>query len=192
MGMRWFPLVGWAERGGGHADGHGNSIPRFHITWGTGTGVVEPYADRITSHPNITLHFRRRVTSLLVEGGVVKGVEGDILADDEAARGQSTTRDVTGQFSLQSETTAITTGGIGGNHDLVRKVWPTERLGPAPKNMISGVPHHVDGLMQAVAARAGANLINGDRMWHYVEGVKNWDPIWPKHAIRITRAQAFR
>ncbi|MEX3016660.1 FAD-binding dehydrogenase [Gymnodinialimonas hymeniacidonis] len=185
IGLRWFPVVGWAERGGGHANGHGNSIPRFHVTWGTGTGVVKPYADRVQAHPNITLHFRHRVTSLIIEGGTVKGVEGDILADDSAERGQSTNRTVTGQFSYTSETTAITTGGIGGNHDLVREHWPSDRLGPPPIHMISGVPDYVDGQMAQQAKAQGAAAINEDRMWHYTEGLKNFDPIWPNHGIRI-------
>ena len=73
----------------------------------------------------------------------------------------------------------LTTGGIGANHDLVRKLWPTDRLGPAPRQMVSGVPDYVDGKMHAIAAKAGAGLINEDRMWHYCEGVQNWDPIWP-------------
>ena len=47
QGVRWFPVVGWAERGGYTATGHGNSVPRFHITWGTGPGVVEPFARRV-------------------------------------------------------------------------------------------------------------------------------------------------
>ena len=47
MGVRWFPVVGWAERGGGLADGHGNSVPRFHVTWGTGPGLVEPFVRRV-------------------------------------------------------------------------------------------------------------------------------------------------
>ncbi|GAA1525330.1 hypothetical protein GCM10009827_047540 [Dactylosporangium maewongense] len=51
MGHRVFPVVGWAERGGGPADGHGNSVPRFHITWGTGPGVVEPFARRVQASP---------------------------------------------------------------------------------------------------------------------------------------------
>ncbi|MEO1797458.1 MAG: FAD-binding dehydrogenase [Pseudomonadota bacterium] len=185
LGMRWFPVVGWAERGGAGADGHGNSVPRFHVTWGTGTGVVKPYADRVSDHAQITLAFRHRVSALIVEEGVVKGVEGDVLADDTAVRGASTTRDVTGQFSHRAEAVVLTSGGIGGNHDLVRQQWPVDRLGQPPIKMVSGVPDYVDGHMQEVARSAGAEVINGDRMWHYCEGLTNWDPIWPNHGIRI-------
>jgi hypothetical protein len=89
-----------------------------------------------------------------------------------------------GEFSLSAQAVIVTTGGIGGNHELVREKWP-KRLGEPPETMISGVPAHVDGRMLAIARAAGANEINADRMWHYVEGIRNWDPIWPMHAIRI-------
>lgn len=188
LGMRWFPVVGWAERGGSFAGGHGNSVPRFHVTWGTGTGVVEVYereARQAADKGLLDMRFRHRVTELTTRDGRITGAKGEILRGDEAPRGAETNRDVVGDFDITADAVIIASGGIGGNHDLVRKAWPTERLGPAPNHMISGVPAHVDGLMQGVATKAGANAINSDRMWHYVEGVHNWDPIWPKHAIRI-------
>ncbi len=185
LGMRWFPVVGWAERGGALATGHGNSIPRFHITWGTGTGVVKPYAERVRTHPQITLAFRRRVTGLTVEAGRVTGIEGEILAEDKAERGRSTTREAIGDFRARAESVIVASGGIGGNHDLVRAQWPRDRLGAPPVRMVAGVPDYVDGSMQLAAAAAGAEIINADRMWHYCEGLQNWDPIWPNHGIRI-------
>ena len=185
LGMRWFPVVGWAERGGALAGGHGNSIPRFHITWGTGTGVVRPFADRVRAHGNITLGFRHRVSGLVIEGDEVKGVHGVILAPDDAPRGASTSREAVEDFTLRAGAVVLTTGGIGGNHDMVRDYWPRDRLGMPPELMVSGVPDYVDGQMQLVAERAGASVINTDRMWHYCEGLRNWDPIWPNHGIRI-------
>ncbi len=188
LGMRWFPVVGWAERGGSFAGGHGNSVPRFHVTWGTGTGVVEVYereARQAADKGLLDMRFRHRVTELITRDGRIAGARGEILKGDQARRGAETNREVVGEFDIAADAVIVASGGIGGNHDLVREAWPTERLGAAPNHMISGVPAHVDGLMQGVATRAGANAINADRMWHYVEGVHNWDPIWPKHAIRI-------
>lgn len=188
LGMRWFPVVGWAERGGGFASGHGNSVPRFHVTWGTGTGVVAAYEAPVRTAVErglVEMRFRHRVTRLITRGGAVTGVAGEILAGDDAPRGAETNRKVVGDFEIGAEAVIVASGGIGGNHDLVRKAWPTDRLGPPPARMISGVPAHVDGLMQGVAAEAGARLINGDRMWHYCEGIRNFAPIWPNHAIRI-------
>jgi predicted oxidoreductase len=187
QGMRWLPNPGWPERGGYHADGHGNSVPRFHITWGTGPGVVAPFERRVreaVSKGLVELRFRHRVDELSVTGGAVDGVRGKVLATSATARGVASNRDETGDFELHAQAVVATTGGIGGNHDLVREKWP-RRLGEPPKRMLSGVPAHVDGRMLAIACAAGANEINGDRMWHYVEGLHNWDPIWPMHAIRI-------
>ena len=188
LGMRWFPVVGWAERGGALAHGHGNSVPRFHITWGTGTGVVAPFTRLMTTYANtgkLRIAFRHRVTDLITTDGRVTGVRGDILENSTAARGQSTSRTVTGSFETAAEAVILTTGGIGGNHDLVRQHWPTDRLGPPPGRMVAGVPDYVDGRMHGIAAAAGAARINEDRMWHYCEGLQNWNPIWPNHGIRV-------
>ena len=191
MGMRWWPVVGWAERGGALANGHGNSVPRFHLTWGTGPGVVAPFERRVREHvaKGLTvLKFRHRVSNLVKTKGAVTGVTGDILEPTNVARGQQSSREIVGDFEFAADNVLVTSGGIGGDHDMVRKVWPTDRLGPAPKSMVAGVPHHVDGRMIGISQKAGADVINADRMWHYVEGVKNWDPIWPNHGIRILSA----
>jgi predicted oxidoreductase len=187
QGMRWFPVVGWAERGDGRAGGHGNSVPRFHVTWGTGPGVVEPFERRVREHVEsgrVVHRPRHRVDELVVTDRVVTGVRGAVLAGDPTERGKPSNRDVAGEFELAAQAVVVTSGGIGANHDLVRANWP-ERLGPPPQHMITGVPAHVDGRMLAITEAAGGALVNRDRMWHYVEGIRNWDPIWPDHAIRI-------
>jgi predicted oxidoreductase len=187
LGMRWIPNPGWPERGGYHADGHGNSVPRFHVTWGTGPGVVEPFERRVreaAARGMVELRFRHRVDELSLSGGTVTGVAGKVLAPSSVGRGQRSDREEVGEFALEAQAVVVTTGGIGGNHELVREKWP-ERLGTPPRRMLSGVPAHVDGRMLEIARSAGANEINADRMWHYVEGIHNWDPIWPMHAIRI-------
>ncbi len=187
QGHRLFPVVGWAERGDGRADGHGNSVPRFHITWGTGPGLVEPFLRRVregVARGRVTLAFRRRVDELIVTTGTVTGVRGRVLAPDDAARGRATNRDEVGDFEITAQAVIVTSGGIGGNHDLVRRVWP-ERLGTPPARMVAGVPAHVDGRMLQITQAAGGRLINPDRMWHYTEGLRNWDPIWENHGIRI-------
>lgn len=188
QGMRWFPAVGWAERGAAGATASGNSVPRFHITWGTGPGVLEPFVRRVLTHVKngrITMRFRHRVRGLVITSRVVHGVQGDVLVPTAVARGESSSREVIGDFALEASAVIVTSGGIGGNHDLVRRYWPVNRLGAPPEFMLSGVPEHVDGLLQQDLAASGARLINADRMWHYTEGVRNWDPIWPKHGIRI-------
>lgn len=188
QGMRWFPVVGWAERGGGQANGHGNSVPRFHITWGVGPGTLAPFIRRVKEHAAnglIELKFRHRASKLIKSKGAVTGVSGEILEPSTVGRGEQSGRAVKGEFEFSADAVIVTSGGIGGNFDLVRKNWPKDRLGPPPKTMVAGVPHHVDGRMIAVTQKAGGALINNDRMWHYTEGVRNFDPIWPNHGIRI-------
>ncbi|MGN6311924.1 MAG: FAD-binding dehydrogenase [Xanthobacteraceae bacterium] len=187
MGHRIFPIVGWAERGGYDAMGHGNSVPRFHVTWGTGPGIVEPFERRAReaqTRGKLEFRFRHRVDALTSTNGAVDGVRGVILEPTAVERGVSSSRISTGEFALRAQAVIVASGGIGGNHDLVRKNWP-RRFGAPPKTMISGVPEHVDGRMIEITEAAGARLINRDRMWHYVEGIENWSPIWPRHGIRI-------
>ncbi|CAN7249024.1 FAD-binding dehydrogenase [Arthrobacter sp. LjRoot14] len=186
-GIKFTPLVGRAERGDGRAGGHGNSVPRFHVPWGTGTGVSEPFADRAreaASAGSVTFHFRHRVDGLTFDGGTVTGVRGTVLAPDASPRGVASNRDAAGEFELRAQAVVIASGGIGGDHGLVRRWWP-RRLGTPPAKMISGVPRHVDGRMLDIADQAGVRLVNRDRMWHYTEGIQNWNPVWPDHAIRI-------
>ncbi|TSD95252.1 FAD-binding dehydrogenase [Gordonia rubripertincta] len=188
LGLRITPIVGWAERGGGFADGHGNSVPRFHLTWGTGPQVVRIFAEPVLEAEKrglVEFRFRHRVDELVVEDGAAVGVRGATLAPTDLDRGKASNRDVVGDFEIRAGAVIVTSGGIGHNHDLIRKNWPVDRLGPAPKTMISGVPAHVDGRMLEISEDAGANIVNRDRMWHYTEGIHNWDPIWPDHAIRI-------
>src|SRR4051795_11524409 len=187
QGVRFFPVVGWAERGGYGAIGHGNSVPRFHLTWGTGPGVVDPFERRVreaASRGLISFRFRHRVDAITLTNGIVEGVSGAVLEPTNAERGKSSSRTKIGDFTLRAQAVIVASGGIGGNHGLVRKAWPA-RLGPPPRTMVAGVPAHVDGRMLRINEAAGVRVTNPDRMCHYVEGLRNWDPIWANHGIRI-------
>ena len=185
MGVRLFPVVAWAERGGYLADGHGNSVPRFHVTWGTGPAVLAPFERRVREASGLVgFRFRHRVDELTVTGGAVDGVRGAVLEPSRAPRGARSSRTEVGQFELHAPAVLVCSGGLGGNFDLIRQNWPA-RLGRPPKRMISGGPEHVDGRMLAITERAGGRLVNRDRMWHYTEGIQNWNPVWAEHGIRI-------
>ena len=187
QGMHFFPVVGWAERGGSIPGGPGNSVPRFHVTWGTGPAVVAPFERRVreaAANGLVTIKFRHRVDTLTLSGGAVDGVQGAVLEPGAVDRGRPSSRLTVGEFEFQAHAVIVTSGGLGGNQELVRKNWPA-RLGAPPQQMLSGVPAHVDGRMLAITQRAGGAFINRDRMWHYVEGIQNWNPIWPDHGIRI-------
>ncbi|MDQ6607907.1 MAG: FAD-binding dehydrogenase [Actinomycetota bacterium] len=190
MGVRVMPSPGWAERGAGVGHGHGNSVPRFHITWGTGPGLVKPFVDRVRAAGErglVEFAFRHRVEELTPSGGSLAGVSGSVLAPSAIQRGQDSSREVIGEFTATAQAVLVSSGGIGHNFEMVRQNWPA-RLGPPPRNLISGVPAHVDGKLLGIAERAGASWIGRDRMWHYVEGIRNWDPIWSHHGIRILPA----
>ena len=183
-GLQIFPLVGWAERGGYGAMGHGNSVPRFHITWGTGPALVEIFARQLRDNARVTFAHRHQVDELIVSDGVVTGVRGTVLEPSSAPRGVTSSRKAFGEFEFHASAVIVTSGGIGGNTDLVRKNWP-KRMGRVPRQLLTGVPAHVDGRMIGITEAAGARVINRDRMWHYTEGITNYDPIWPNHGIRI-------
>lgn len=188
LGLRVMPNVGWAERGGGLATGHGNSVPRFHITWGTGPEVVRVFREPVldaAARGQVTFRYRHQVDDLIVENGAAVGVRGTVLEPSTEPRGVKSSRTPVGEFELRAQAVVVTSGGIGGNPDLVKKNWPVDRLGRVPEHMITGVPAHVDGRMLEITENAGGNIVNRDRMWHYTEGIVNWDPIWPDHAIRI-------
>jgi predicted oxidoreductase len=187
LGLRFTPVVGWAERGGS-ADGHGNSVPRFHLTWGTGPEVVRVFAEPVLEGEKrglVQFAFRHQVDDLVVEDGAAVGVRGTVLEPSDEERGKASSREAAGEFELRAKAVVVTSGGIGHNHELIRRNWPVDRLGKCPTTMIAGVPAHVDGRMIKIAQDAGGNVVNADRMWHYTEGIHNWDPIWPNHAIRI-------
>ena len=187
VGIKFFPVVGWAERGGSLAGGHGNSVPRFHIVWGTGPGIVKPFAEKVKKAIKdgyIDFKARHRVDEFIQHDGGIAGISGTILAKSYANRGEKSSRLGIGEFSYEADAVIVASGGIGANFDLVRKNWPA-RLGTPPENMVSGVPAFVDGRMLEITEHAGGRIVNRDRMWHYTEGLKNWDPIWPNHGIRI-------
>ncbi|CCF41434.1 FAD binding domain-containing protein [Colletotrichum higginsianum] len=174
-GMGFLFNVGWAERGAGMAEGHGNSVPRFHVTWGTGPEVVRVFAEpvkRAADNGVIQFRFRHRVDEIITdENGRAVGVRGKVLAADDSPRGVKSNRDIAGDFEIYGSAVAA--------------AWPVDRLGPkVPETFVVGVPAHVDGRMIGITEAAGANVINRDRMWHYTEGLQNWNPIWPDHGIR--------
>src|SRR5690625_3862224 len=185
LGVRWFPLVQWAERGGYPAGGHGNTVPRFHVTWGTGPGLLAPFlsaATRARAEGRLRFFFRHRVADLLTAGGAVTGVRAEVLAPETGRRGAPSSRRVVGEREITAEAVVVASGGIGANHDLVRRLWPA---GALPGEMLSGVPDAVDGSMLPVAQAAGADLVHLERMWHYPEGIPMHAPVWRRHGVRI-------
>ncbi|KZB85983.1 FAD-binding dehydrogenase [Amycolatopsis regifaucium] len=191
LGLTLMPNVGWVERGAGTATGAGNSVPRLHITWGAGPEVVRAFRDPVldaVARGAVNFRHRHRVDEIVVEGGAAVGVRGALLAPSDAPRGAASTRQQIGTFDLRAQAVVVTSGGLGGNLDLVRANWPTDRFGTFPESMLVGVPAHVDGRMLEITARAGGSVVNLDRMWHYPEGLKHHSPTWSRHAVHFLAA----
>ncbi|AVS03773.1 TPA: FAD-binding dehydrogenase [Staphylococcus aureus] len=187
MGIKLTPMLGWAERGGSLASGHGNSVPRFHITWGTGPGLINPFIDYVLKKEKegqFRFLSRHQVTHIDIQNNQIKGISGNILEPSDVNRGEASSREIIDTFAYDVDDLVISTGGIGANHDMIKKNWP-KRLGPPPNYMIQGVPDSTDGKMIELTETLGVNIVNKDRMWHYTEGIHNYSPIWTNHGIRI-------
>lgn len=187
MGIKLTPMLGWAERGGSLANGHGNSVPRFHITWGTGPGLINPFVHYVLKKEKegkFRFLTRHQVTNIDIHNNQIKGISGNILEPSDVNRGEPSSRKIIDTFTYDVDNLVISTGGIGANQDMIKKNWP-KRLGTPPNYMIQGVPDSTDGKMIELSESLGVNIVNKDRMWHYTEGIHNHSPIWTKHGIRI-------
>ncbi len=191
--MRFFPVVNWAERGN---FGDGNSVPRFHLTWGTGKALVEAVWGAIESHPRraaLEVRFGARVTELLVdEQGGVLGVR--VLEEDwRGGRGGARSDPVVPGHQAGRENgelratkaVVIAAGGIGGNHELVRRVWPTAELGSPPAKMLMGSHPYADGALHEEVERVGGAVTHLERMWNYADAVRHPAPQRPDHGLKL-------
>jgi predicted oxidoreductase len=171
IGVRFFPVVNWAERGN-FSDG--NSVPRFHLTWGTGKALVERLTEAIEAHPrrgSLELRFGARVSGLIERDGAIVGVRVD-SADGE-------------QELHASKAVVIAAGGIGGNLEIVRREWPTAELGQPPKKILMGSHYYADGAMHEEVARLGGNVTHLSRMWNYADAVRHPTPHRELHGVKL-------
>ncbi len=168
-GVRFFPVVNWAERG---VFGDGNSVPRFHLTWGCGQALVDAVWNAAQRQQTLEVRFRHRVTELMTGDGRVVGAR--VL--DEGGGGA--------EHEVEARHVVIAAGGIGGNLDLVRGNWP-ENLGPAPAEILMGSHYYADGSLHAAAQRLGGNVTHLERMWNYADAVRHPSPRRPLHGLKL-------
>ena len=165
-GVRFFPVVNWAERG---AYGDGNSVPRFHLTWGCGKALVDAVWAAIRHHPTRTrleIRFATRVVELVGDAERVSGVR---LESGE---------------ELGAEQVVIAAGGVGGNLDIVRRNWPAE-LGRPPREILMGSHYYADGALHEEVQRIGGNVTHIARMWNYADAVRHPRPRRPLHGLKL-------
>ncbi|HXB63857.1 MAG TPA: FAD-binding protein [Solirubrobacteraceae bacterium] len=186
IGVRFFPVVNWAERGN---FGDGNSVPRFHLTWGTGKALVEAVWGAIQRHPRreaLQVRLRTRVTELLIHDGRAVGCRAVWEGEDEdphkGGRGEGLP---TAQTLHAQKAVVIAAGGIGGNHELVRRVWPTSELGSPPRRMLMGSHYYADGALHEEVERLGGAVTHLERMWNYADAVRHPAPQRPGHGLKL-------
>jgi hypothetical protein len=172
IGVRFFPVVSWAERGN-FSDG--NSVPRFHLTWGTGKALVDAVWKAIETDPRrgaLDLRFGARVAELLERDGRLVGCR--------VAQGSS------GEYEVWArKAVVIAAGGIGGNLEMVRREWPTAELGTAPREILMGSHYYADGAMHEAVRRLGANVTHLSRMWNYADAVRHPTPHRERHGVKL-------
>lgn len=168
-GLGFVPVANWAERA---ADGRGNRVPRFHLLWGCGPGLVAAVLREVESFEGsrVTIRCEHRVDELIVEDGAVVGVRG-------TAPG--------GEFEARAEHVVIAGGGRTGDLAKVRESWPVDAWGSPPGDLLAGVWPHLDGRVHDAAADAGASLTGLDNMWVYAAGITHLDPEFDGHGLAI-------
>ena len=166
----FFRAVNWTERG---YFVPGNSVPRFHIVWGTGEGLVLALIPRLEEHEKagrLQLHFEHSVDGLTREGGKLIGCYGTSGP---------------GEFEARGDAVVIAAGGIAGNHDKVREVWPRDQWGEPPEQMLNGSIPEADGRLLDRAEALGANVTHLEKMWNYAAGVRHWAPLFPNYGLSM-------
>jgi len=168
-GVRFFPVVHWVERG---LHFPGNSVPRFHMVWGTGHGLIQALSKRLEVHPNrnvLEIKYHHRVEQLLVEGKKVQGVRG---FDEHANR----------PFEFEAEQVVVASGGIGGSIQEVRRNWCWKRI---PPTILNGSHPSADGTMHRAVQSVGGKLSHLQRMWMYAAGIHHPRPAFEGHGLSL-------
>ncbi|MBK1688426.1 FAD-binding protein [Rubrivivax gelatinosus] len=168
-GLRFIPAVQWVERGWTTP---GNSLPRYHVLWGTARQLVQTQLAALRDHRHAArLDWRlyHRVDDFELTDGRVAGVRG---VDENTGR----------EFSLTADAVIVAAGGLTGDLARVRSLWSA---GPAPAELLNGSHPHADGRLHDAAARHGARLTHLDRMWHYAAGVAHPNPQFDGHGLSL-------
>ncbi|HLA33941.1 MAG TPA: FAD-binding dehydrogenase [Rhodocyclaceae bacterium] len=163
-GVRYFPVPNWVERGEQGGRVQGNSVPRFHIVWGTGHGLIANLIERLEAHPRrrrLKILYRHRVERLLTRDRAVVGVAG--CREDDGV-----------EFEYCGGAVVVASGGINGSIERVRQNWHADWRTP-PQTILNGSHRYADGLMHDAVSATGGRLTHLDRMWNYAAGVH-----WPK------------
>lgn len=170
-GIGFFPVPHWVERG---QFTPGNSVPRFHIVWGTGRELAVQLVARLHGHTNanrLTMHFNHRVDDLCTLLGDISGCRGVVEPHGE-------------EFEAHCDSLVVAAGGINGNLDLVRRHWHADWHRP-PETILNGSHRYADGRMHDAVNAIGGSVTHLDKMWNYAAGVHHWKPTKPNHGLSL-------
>lgn len=171
LGLKFFPAVNWVERG---LQGDGNSLPRYHIIWGTGHRLVTLFEELLEKHPDkskLSFLFEHKVVDFLIDSGKVTGC----LALDE---------NTTDKKSFYADHVMAACGGISGNLDKVREHW-YKPWGSAPSDMLNGSHQFADGLIHDCLEQKNTAITHLDKMWNYAAGIPHPKPHFPGHGLSL-------
>ena len=171
FGVSFLPVVNWVERG---EFVPGNSVPRFHVAWGTGKGIADALIGALRAHPNagrLTLRFNRRVEQLTQRAGRIGGAAG---VDEKTGA----------PFEVAAEQVVVAAGGINGDLGRVRQNWHRD-WGTPPVELLIGSHRFADGRLHDAAVSVGGVLTHLDRMWNYAAGVHHPRPLKPNHGLSL-------
>jgi predicted oxidoreductase len=170
-GVSFLPVVNWVERG---EFVPGNSVPRFHMAWGTGKGIAEALIGALRAHPNagrLTMRFDHRVEKFSLTAGRINGAIG---VDEKAGA----------SFDAEAEQVVVASGGINGDLDRVRNNWHRD-WGAPPAELLNGSHRFADGRLHDATSAVGGVLTHLDKMWNYAAGVHHPLPRKPHHGLSL-------
>ena len=170
-GLKFLPAVNWVERG---QYGEGNCLPRYHVLWGTGFGLVQRFISLIKTHVNrhkITICYEHKVNGFIKSNGSIKGCK----AIDESL---SVPRE------FYAKHIVVAAGGMGGNLKKVRDNWYSP-WGKAPSEILNGSHKYADGLMHDVLVDEGAKVTHLDKMWNYAAGIPHPNPSFEGEGLSL-------
>ena len=171
LGLKFMPAVNFVERG---ERIKGNSVPRYHVLWGTGRELVQNLIKRLFEHPrheHLTVLHEHRATGFIVEDGCVRGAVGSDEKNGD-------------DFSIRADNTVVATGGINGSVEKVRQNWLSNWPGP-PDDFLNGANPHSDGAIHESAASLGARLDHLGDMWNYAAGIPHPYPHFKGHGLSL-------
>ncbi|HEX9322432.1 MAG TPA: FAD-binding dehydrogenase [Xanthobacteraceae bacterium] len=175
-GIRFLPLPAWVERGEARP---GNSVPRFHIVWGTGRELATKLIAALRSHPNrgrFAVKFEHRVETLVTQGGRIAGCAGTHERDGTT-------------FEVRAEHVIVASGGINGDIGRVKANWHRD-WGKPPEVILNGSHKYADGKLHDAVATIGGRLTHLDNMWNYASGVHHYRPRKPLHGLSLVPAKS--